>query len=132
MRAVLFALLLLLAAKVSWAQPYVVSTQSAPFDPVSMNATKVVLTGTAPTDNGRATIPIPFAFPYFGRTYSQLTVTANGVAVFEPGACASCDFAQNAAIPDATAPNGVLALFWVRFSLHFPRQRTRRGSACSS
>lgn len=114
------ALCCVFGARAAWSQPYAVSTQSAVFVPVTAGAARALLQGTDPPDNGRATLPIGFPFPYFGQTYTQLTVTANGVAVFEPGACVTCDFAANAAVPNAALPNGVLAPLWDDLKLSWP------------
>lgn len=67
-----------------------------------------------PTDKGRATIGLGFAMPFYDRTYSSITVTANGVAFFEPSSAANstADFSTNSLIPSGAEPNGVLAPFW--------------------
>ena len=67
-----------------------------------------------PMDKGRATIPLGFAVPFYERTYTSITVTANGVAFFEPSSAANstADFPTNSLIPSGAEPNGVLAPFW--------------------
>ncbi|MEW5739168.1 MAG: CARDB domain-containing protein [Myxococcota bacterium] len=67
-----------------------------------------------PMDKGRATIPLGFSVPFYDRTYTTITVTANGVAFFEPSSAANAtsDFSTNSLIPSGAEPNGVLAPFW--------------------
>lgn len=67
-----------------------------------------------PSDKGRATIALGFTMPFYGRTYSQITVTANGVAFFEPSSApnSTADFSSNSLIPSGAEPNGVLAPLW--------------------
>ena len=99
----------------AWAQPFQLVVDSAPFAPVS--GTKVALSGG--TDEGRATVPLGFSFPYFGREYTAVTVTANGLAFLEPDGCATCGYGANQP-PASATPKGVLAPFWDDLRLDAP------------
>ncbi|WP_412539823.1 PQQ-dependent sugar dehydrogenase [Longispora sp. K20-0274] len=72
-----------------------------PFRPGS---TALALTG----DDRVAPVTLPFAFPYYGRTYTSATVDSNGVLSF--GAAASA--AANVDVPSAGAPNAAIYPFW--------------------
>lgn len=100
-----------LSASLASAQPFTVSAQSATYVPLT-SGTRVTLQGADPSDNGHATIPIGFAFPYFGQTFTELTVSANGVAFLNPQSCATCDYPNNTPLPSTLAPAGVFAPFW--------------------
>ena len=80
-------------------------------------------TGTAlsfsSSDDGTATVALPFSFPFYGTTYDEVSVSTNGYAAFQYAQ----DFSNNP-IPDAAFPNGVLAPYWD--DLH-----TRSGTAYS-
>lgn len=111
---------IVLAALVSLALPasaqYVATTTVGIPYPALSTATPinlVAVSGTA-NDRGRATIPIGFTFPYYDRTYTQITVTANGMAFLEPSssANATADFSFNGTLPNVSEPNAVIAPFW--------------------
>lgn len=86
--------------------PYPALTSSQPITLISNS-------GTA-ADRGRAVVQLGFTFPYYNKTYTQLTVTANGVLFFEPSSAlnASSDFFGNFALPNVAEPNAMLAPFW--------------------
>ena len=68
-------------------------------------------TGTAVTltdDAFSAALPLGFSFPFYDLVYSQLYIGSNGIITFGAGSNARL----NAAIPTATAPNALLALWW--------------------
>jgi hypothetical protein len=70
-----------------------------------------VPTGTnRPGDEGYYQITLPFAFPYYGNTYTTAYIGTNGVLLFQPP---TADFFTNAAIP---TPGGsidnFIAGFW--------------------
>jgi hypothetical protein len=53
-------------------------------------------------------IPIGFDFEFYGDSYSELYISSNGLVTFgAPGSEAA-----NTDLPDATAPNNLLAVFW--------------------
>ncbi len=107
---------LLLASLPAWAQ-YVATPLAGVGYPALTSATQVPLAAPGsndPKDKGRYTLPLGFDFPFYNRTYSQVTVTANGVLFLEPssGANTSADFPSNVAIPNGSEPNGVIAPLW--------------------
>lgn len=63
-------------------------------------------------DRGRAQVALPFQFQFYNRRYSAITVTANGMAFFEPSTSPTDDFPSNVAIPSTTEPNALIAPFW--------------------
>ena len=109
------ALTILLVAFPASAQ-YVASEQLGIPYPALSSGSPVTLSAIAgdPVDRGRATIPLGFTFPYYGRSYTQLIVTANGVAFLEPSSQANqgADFSSNLPLPNTSEPNGTLAPFW--------------------
>ncbi|WP_412539824.1 PQQ-dependent sugar dehydrogenase [Longispora sp. K20-0274] len=77
---------------------------SKPFLPGTQ---KIALTG----DNAIATVNLPFAFPYYGQSYTKATVDTNGVLSF--GATAS--FPSHTSIPNTARPNAAIYPFWRDF-----------------
>jgi hypothetical protein len=65
---------------------------------------KLALTG----DDASTTVPLPFAFPYYGHTYSAATISTNGALNFQG---ASTPF-TNVAVPSSAAPNAAIYPFW--------------------
>lgn len=63
-------------------------------------------------DDCVATVNLPFAFPYWGRSYSQLTISSNGFVVL--GAATSSSFSNVPFGVDGTAaaPGPVIAPLW--------------------
>lgn len=107
---------LLLAAPWARAQ-YVVTPSAGATYPALTTPTPIALSAPAsldPVDRGRATLPLGFTFPFYGRTYTAVTVTANGVLFLEPSSAAhsDADFGTNVAIPSGAEPNGVIAPLW--------------------
>jgi subtilisin family serine protease len=66
--------------------------------------TAVALTG----DDVSATVSMPFAFPFYGSSYSQAFVSSNGNLNF---LAANTTF-SNSAIPSASGPNAAIYPFW--------------------
>src|SRR4051812_12979173 len=99
----ILAMLAILIAVPASAQYSATTTQGVPYPALSTGVpvNLIAITGTA-NDRGRATIPIGFSFPYYNATYTQITVTANGMAFFEPSSAANvgADFGNNAPIPN--------------------------------
>jgi len=127
---------LLLASLPAWAQ-YVATQQVGVGYPALTSATQISLAASAsldPKDRGRTTIPIGFDFPFYNRTYSQITVTANGVLFLEPstGTDTDSDFLANATIPNASEPNGVIAPLWDDLIGNNPTSVVRRQSVTGS
>ncbi len=83
---------------------------SAPFDWVPANGMTPMTFATGDAVNGP--FAIPFAFPFHGRSYGQIWVSANGsLGVTNIGLGAS----GNANIPQTTAPNAIYP-FWDNLS----------------
>ena len=59
-------------------------------------------------DDGSATATLPFAFPFYGASYTSLGVSTNGLITLG-GTSTAYD---NAAIPTAAAPNAFIAPYW--------------------
>jgi len=79
------------------------STSFGWIDPASHAALQLVDDGVS------AAQPIPFEFKYYGHTYTQLYVAANGLAGFDSDGLGAY---QNADIPSPNAPNAVLCPYW--------------------
>lgn len=110
------ALVAALSALPAFAQ-YVATAQAGVAYPALTTPSTVPLVAPGtndPMDKGRATIALGFQVPFYDKTYSAITVTANGVAFFEPSSAANstADFSSNSLIPSGAEPNGVLAPFW--------------------
>lgn len=111
-----FCILALVLPGLSVAQ-YVATLQAGVSYPALTNATPVQLTAPGmndPKDKGRAAIPLGFTFPFYSRTYTAITVTANGLLFLEPssGANSEADFPANAVLPSSGEPNGIIAPLW--------------------
>ncbi len=98
----------LLLAGAANAQSYVATHSTAPFAPLT-NPVVPTLQGTL--DAGFVTVPLPFNFPFYGRSYAQLTVTTDGAAYLVPSP-GTASYPANTVLPSGAAPNGVLAPFW--------------------
>ncbi|WP_412063583.1 choice-of-anchor B family protein [Rubrivirga sp. IMCC45206] len=74
------------------------------FQDISSTGTPIAFSGN---DEGSATLTLPFAFPFYGASYTEVGVSTNGYAAF----AYSQDY-SNGPIPSAVTPNGLLAPFW--------------------
>jgi hypothetical protein len=112
-----FPILFLLAGlvpSVGLAQ-YVASPQAGVPYPALSAPTVVTLTGIASTpasDVGRAMVTLPFAFPFFDRSYTSVMVNANGFLAFDAVADPMATFDTNTVLGTTTAPNAIIAPFW--------------------
>jgi subtilisin family serine protease len=80
--------------------------QSVPFSWVPTNG----MTELALPDNGVSTgRPLSFPFQFYGQSYQQIFVGANGLAGF---ASAGLNSAINVDLPNTGTPNGMLCPFW--------------------
>ncbi len=59
-------------------------------------------------DDADTVLPLPFAFPFYGQTYTSLRVSSNGYLTFGPN---GTDF-SNDPLPDTSEPNALVAVFW--------------------
>jgi subtilisin family serine protease len=62
-------------------------------------------------DDGARTLPLAFAFPFYGRSYSLVYVHANGFLSFGQ-AYPGPDYAANHCLPSIMAPNGAIFALW--------------------
>jgi hypothetical protein len=62
-------------------------------------------------DDGAQALALGFAFPFYGRSYSQVYVHANGFLSFGQ-AYPGPDYAANHCLPSVTAPNGAIFALW--------------------
>jgi hypothetical protein len=79
---------------------------TAPFAWIATNAmTSIVL-----SDDGVSTPqPLPFAFSYYGQTYGQVYIGANGLMGFTSS---NLGTAVNADLPTLAAPNAIICPYW--------------------
>lgn len=77
--------------------------QVEPINFISAN-TVLALTG----DDVATQVSLPFAFPFYGQSYTSAWVTTNGFMNF----LASSTALSNGAIPSTAAPNGAIYPFW--------------------
>ena len=73
------------------------------FVDISSSGTAVSL-----SDDDAQSVNLPFAFPFYGQTYSDVDIVSNGFLNFG----ASSTAYVNASIPSAAAPNAIIAPFW--------------------
>ena len=78
--------------------------EQAPFEQAE---TVLLITGTS----GVGTIDLPFPFTFYGFTYTQAHVCANGFVEFVGPATTNCS-STNVGIPTTARPNGQIAPFW--------------------
>lgn len=67
--------------------------------------------GLTLSDDGAQLVPLPFAFPFYGRSYNQVYVHANGFLSFGQGYPGSA-YALNDCLPSIAAPNDALYALW--------------------
>ena len=83
------------------------------FIDISTTGTPVTLQPTGgfdPYDEGQAQITLPFNVKFYGQSYNQVQVNTNGFITFDMNFWANAF--SNAAIPDPSDPNGIVAVFW--------------------
>jgi hypothetical protein len=59
-------------------------------------------------DQASSALALPWSFPFYEGSYSQVFVSSNGFLSFGSGSIAHL----NTGLPNAGAPNGLIALFW--------------------
>lgn len=62
-------------------------------------------------DDGAMMVAMPFPFPFYGRSYSQVFVHANGFLSFGQSFAGS-GYAANHCLPNILAPNGAIFALW--------------------
>lgn len=90
--------------------------QSVPYIRTQFTAPYVPITGGTPVpffsnDDSTASIPIGFSFPFYGQSYTSVSVGTNGAMSFT-GAFIPTGSFSTPAIPDSFAPNALIAPFW--------------------
>ncbi len=59
-------------------------------------------------DDNYTTLSLPFAFPFYGNTYSSIKASTNGFLTFGNNATAY----SNSGIPNSSEPNNLITAFW--------------------
>ncbi|MBA4147106.1 MAG: S8 family serine peptidase [Verrucomicrobia bacterium] len=72
-------------------------------DPTGMTALSLSNDGVSPAQS------LPFSFSFYGQSYDQIYISANGLIGFENQGLST---AVNADIPNASLPNNIIAPFW--------------------
>ncbi len=101
-----FGVLLVPAAAFAQPIPYLVSSEVAPFQPLT-NATRIM---PALGDGETRRIALPFELTFYGQNYRAIYVNPNGIAAFT-----DIGFGNNfpaSAMPSGGAPNGFIAPLW--------------------
>ena len=75
------------------------------FEDISETGTALAFTST---DDGSASVTLPFGFPFYGDTKTDMLVSTNGYLTFSGS---GTDF-SNDPIPSEAAPNDIIAPFW--------------------
>ncbi len=93
-----------LAPAAAQAQQYIVTQQPIVYAPLAAGTN--VFGGR--TDDGSASIALPFTFSYYGQNFNTVGVSSNGL-LHLGGTSSSLG---NAAIPTAAQPNDIIAAWW--------------------
>jgi hypothetical protein len=106
------ALLTLLLTRTAFAQFYVESVTPGAYVPLAnipgiQNVTPFTFSGS---DDGSATVPIPFTYMYLGQPYAEARVATNGYVVF--GAATDFGGYTNVAIGSPNGADNVIAVWW--------------------
>jgi hypothetical protein len=75
------------------------------------SGTSLGLTDTGDELDDAATVTLPFAFSYYGQTYTQMAVCSNGFVAFGPGAVNLTDY-RNHYLPSGLGPDAMIAVCW--------------------
>lgn len=67
-----------------------------------------ITTWSGTTDDGYATVPLPFSFPFYGASFTSLNICTNGFAQFS----GTSTTYSNTAIPSVGEPNNAIYPFW--------------------
>lgn len=112
---ILLACALALAAVPALAQPLpVFNVSNRPYVPLAGGtALSFTTTGTfSALDEGYSIVTLPFAFPYFGNSYTQALVNTNGLVTFNLNECFSTSCYSNGDLPSTAAPNNAIYGWW--------------------
>ncbi|MEO0194850.1 MAG: hypothetical protein ABIL88_01135 [candidate division WOR-3 bacterium] len=69
-----------------------------------------LLAGSPGADDATWTITLPFAFDFYGSSYTTITVSSNGWIGMGTGYPSS--YFSNSSIPNTSAPNNIIAVMW--------------------
>jgi subtilisin family serine protease len=83
-------------------------TCSLPTLPYEEATTVLPITG----DDVAGSVSLPFAFPFYGGSYTTATICTNGIVTFTTIVCNTSSAWTNRSIPDATQPNLAIYPFW--------------------
>ena len=83
---------------------YTATTATQAFTDIAATGTPVALTG----DDTHANITLPFAFPFYGSTYTGASLSSNGLLSFTD----TVDDSAPTGLPNSAPPNAVIAPFW--------------------
>ncbi len=75
--------MMIVASSLSWAQNYTSTSTTGEYVPIfgiPISTTQSSGSYSTPEDNGKGTLSLPFAFPFYGRLYNTLEVSVNGYA----------------------------------------------------
>lgn len=108
-RVLFFALVTWLQVGVARAELPVITHKSEPYRPL-VGAADTGLHG----DDVGVLLPLGFVFPYFGKNYTHVVVSSNGVVVPAVASTTTCIAGCNAdtELPDTRAPDNVIAGVW--------------------
>jgi cysteine-rich repeat protein len=88
--------------------PVAADAPGAAFTDIALLGTRLTFSGETPS----AAVPLPFAFEFFGRLYTAVTVSPNGFLRFGDAEAPTARWVRGTTLPDARTPNGVLAALW--------------------
>ena len=97
---------ILTATNASYGTTAVYTQTVIPFAPL----TGTPIAGPSGDDTYSAAIPIGFTFPFYANNYTNVYISTNGFISFNAGSGSGCCSGQ--LIPNATAPNDVIAACW--------------------
>ncbi len=105
--------LALLAAPAAFAQNYVIQSSAQPYVPLTGGTLIPVGTGGfSSSDESSVLLTLPFAFPYYGSTYTQLRVHTNGFVIFDITQCTGFCTTGDAMPSTTRSMHNVIAPWW--------------------
>ncbi len=82
------------------------------FNWIDISGTGTDVVGSLNDDNFIGPFPIGFSFTFFGNSYTEFYISSNGWISFDSSDPGGTDNRTNTALPDAGAPNDLIAVFW--------------------
>jgi hypothetical protein len=89
-----------------------VASGGGAFEDISATGTEVAWS-TGTNDDGNASVPIGFTFPFFSNTYTSAFVVTNGFIAF----ATTTDFSNDCPVPNTLAPNNAIYPYWDDFHI---------------